>query len=99
MLDAQKAAPAPAPPRPAVGPQTAVVVIAASDPFTGVEVNCPSGFRQRASFVGGTATIADVPQEDCSLNFKGGPPAKNTIRGGQTKDCSFPSGQAVCNLR
>ena len=45
---------------------------------------------------GGTATVADVPQEDCSLIFKGGPPARNMIRGGQTLSCNFPSGQAVC---
>ena len=67
-------------------------------PFTGIEVVCPvSGFRKRASFAAGSASLPDVPIEDCDLTFKGGPPAKNTIRGGQTKACEFPNGMAVCS--
>ncbi|NCG19672.1 MAG: hypothetical protein GWP91_11750 [Rhodobacterales bacterium] len=90
--------PAPAPPPAPVGPANAVIIIPASEPFTGVDIKCPnSGFRERVNFVSGTATVPNVPMEECTVNFKGGPPAKNVIRGGQTKNCTFPGGSAVCN--
>jgi len=44
--------------------------------FTGIEVSCPSGFRQRASFSDGSATLSGLPAESCVANFKGGPPAR-----------------------
>ena len=90
---------APAPPPPAPPPAAAgqvTVIIPASESFTGVEVRCPDGFRDRAAFAGGKATIANVPNLQCDMFFKGGLPAKNVIRGGETKNCTFTGGQAVC---
>lgn len=82
-------------PRP-TGPAPATIQIPADQPFTSIEVTCPSGFRARAPFEGGRATVRDVPREDCTVHFKGGPPARNRISGGQTKTCTFPNAQAVC---
>jgi hypothetical protein len=66
--------------------------------YTGVEVKCPSGFRQRGAFSGTKATVSNVPtSEDCEVHFKGGSPAKaRPIRGGKTWTCTFPSATAVC---
>jgi len=89
------AAPAPPPPPAATG--SATVIVPATASFTAVEVKCPGGFRDRASFSGGKATVPDVPNMECDMFFKGGLPAKNKIRGGQTKNCTFSGGQAVCN--
>jgi hypothetical protein len=90
-----KPAPAPPPP-PANAPGSITITIPGSALFTGIEVTCPDGFRQRGSFVGGKATIPHVPAMKCDLIFKGGLPARNTIRGGETKNCTFNDGIAVC---
>lgn len=84
------------PPKPATGPAPATIQIPPDQPFTSIEVTCPSGYRARATFEGGRATLRDVPREDCTVHFKGGPPARNRISGGQTKTCTFPNAQAVC---
>jgi hypothetical protein len=95
--------PRPAAPRPAPvvapsGPASATIKMTGSVPFTGIEINCPmSSFRQRASFAGGTATVAGVPVEECKVTFKGGPPATfNGIRGGETRTCEYTNGMVVC---
>jgi hypothetical protein len=88
--------PRPSAPRPKAGPQPISVVIGDSSRFTSIEVSCPSGFRQRGSFSGKTATVPGVPIEECTVNFKGGVPSKTTIRGGQTKTCTWVGPQAKC---
>ena len=94
---APRPAPAPAPPPAPVGPAKVTVTVPQSETFTGIEVQCPlSSYRKRASFSAGVATLPDVPQEDCNLFFKGGMPSKSTIRGGQSKSCTFSSGMANC---
>jgi len=91
------APPKPAPPPPPASAGSVTVTVPADAKFTSIEVSCPgTGFRQRASFSGGKATLADVPAVECDLKFKGGLPASNKIRGGETKSCTFPDGQAVC---
>jgi hypothetical protein len=86
----------PAPPAPAAA-GTVTVLIPPDASFTSIEVSCSgTDFRNRASFSGGKATLADVPAVECDLKFKGGLPAANKIQGGQTKSCTFPGGQAVC---
>jgi hypothetical protein len=72
------AKPAPAP----KGGGPLSVTMADPTQATGIEVVCPSGLRKRASFSGGRATISDVPQEACTLYFKGGPPAQYKPIGG-----------------
>ena len=94
---APRPAPAPKPPPAPVGPSPVTVTVPQSETFTGIEVQCPlSGYRKRASFSAGVATLPDVPQEDCNLFFKGGMPSKSTIRGGQSKNCTFSGGMANC---
>lgn len=89
--------PAPAPAPPPTSPADVTVKIAAGMPYTSVEVTCPSGFRQRGSFAGGTATVPGVPREDCKAKFKGGPPASQRVSGGQTISCADQGGAIVCN--
>jgi serine/threonine protein kinase len=91
------AAPAP-PPAPSGDPAQATISLApGSPPFTAVEVRCQvSGYRDRADFVGGVAKIPGVPREECDVFFKGGPPAKARISGGQSKTCSFQGVAANC---
>ncbi len=91
-----KAPPAPPPP-PANTPGAVTVTIPTSESFTSIEVKCATGFRQRGSFVNGKATVPDVPAMECDLLFKGGLPAQNKISGGQSLNCTFQGGQAVCN--
>jgi hypothetical protein len=90
------AAPAPAP-KP-VGPAPATFTIPSGVVYTGVEVTCPSGYRNRGAFAGTKATVPDVPTtEDCTAFFKGGSPASaKPVRGGKTWACEFPSATAVC---
>lgn len=64
---------------------------------TSLEVNCPSGFRERGRLNGTSATVPNVPQEGCTLFFKGGPPAKfSPVRGGQSLSCSIQGTTGVC---
>lgn len=107
----EEAAPPPAPPpapprarvsaaRPATAPSgPSPLTVRLADPTQAVsfEVNCPSGFRQRASFVGGSGTLADVPNETCRLIFHGGAPLSyGPVHGGQSLGCSFSGTTAVC---
>lgn len=78
-------------------PGPASITVPASEPFTGMEVKCPSGFRERAMFAGGTATIQNVPREDCYAHLKGGQPVKIKIRGGQSLRCTIIGTAADCS--
>lgn len=102
-------APAPAPkpkaktttpkpaPAPSNGPGTLTVVLADATQATAVEVVCPSGFRQRTALSGGKGSIASVPQEKCTMYFKGGAPAQFApVNGGRTFSCSIIGTTAVC---
>lgn len=91
-------APAPAPPpAPVNAPGAVSVTIPSSANFTSIEVKCPDGFRQRGSFAGGTATVPAVPAMECDVIFKGGLPAQNKIRGGQSLTCAFQGSDLTCN--
>jgi hypothetical protein len=77
------------------GPLT--VTIPPSEPFTTLYVACASQSALRASFVGGVATIPHVPDESCTMSFKGGLPAMyRPVRGGQSLSCSFVGATATC---
>jgi len=87
-------------PKPAPAPKanggTVTVRIEAGQPYSAVEVVCPST-RLRGSFSGGVASIPGVPGEDCSIMFKGGPPAQyKPVRGGQSVSCTFVGTTASC---
>jgi hypothetical protein len=77
---------------------TVTVNIPASEPFTSVQLSCTSIAPQRGNFAGGVASVPNVPtSEDCTLNFKGGPPAMfRPVRGGQTLSCTFTGATASC---
>ena len=80
-------------PRPATPkkPTGGTLTVKLTDPSVSqwVYVTCPSGFSGRGSFAGGTAKVAGVPPESCTVNFKGGSPAKHVgVSGGQTVTCS-----------
>lgn len=97
-----KPAPKPAPPPPpapvAKGPVT--ISIPASEPYTAAEVKCDSGVRERGSFVGGKATVPNVPgpgQDNCTLLFKGGGALpKTSVAGGKSYTCTFDGSLANC---
>lgn len=92
---------APATPKPAApssGPGTLSVSLADASQATGVEVVCPSGFRQRTALSGGKGSMASVPNESCTMFFKGGPPAQyKPVRGGASYTCKIVGTTAVCN--
>lgn len=90
---APKAAPAPA-----KGPGTLSVTLADAAAATAVEVVCPSGFRQRTALSGGKGSVPSVPQEACTMYFKGGAPAQFApVSGGRSLNCSIRGTTAVCN--
>jgi cytoskeletal protein RodZ len=65
---------------------------------TSIEVSCPSGFRDRKSLGGGSATVANVPTgESCSLHPKGaGAPTSAPVRGGQSLNCTIVGTTTSC---
>lgn len=66
----------------------------------GLEVDCPSGFRERTPLMGGEGRFAYVPKEDCTLWFKGGVPAQfGPVRGGQTLACEIVGTTAICEKK
>jgi hypothetical protein len=80
----------PAPP-PKKKPTGGTLTVKLSDPSVSqwVYITCPGGFAGRGSFSGGTAKVVGVPPESCTVNFKGGSPAKHVgVSGGQTVTCS-----------
>lgn len=84
-------------PAPSSGPGTLTVILADASQATAVEVVCPSGFRQRSALSGGKGSIASVPQEKCTMYFKGGAPAQFApVSGGRSFNCSIIGTTAVC---
>lgn len=87
-----------APAAPATNPGTLTVKMTDQTFLTTIEVTCPSGMRQRAPITtGGSASIANVPNESCVLHFKGGAPARfSPVSGGQSISCQIIGSTAVC---
>jgi hypothetical protein len=64
---------------------------------TGIEVVCPGGFRERATFEAGVARVDGVPAEACAVNFKGPLNARfQPVKGGQSLLCRLQGATAVC---
>lgn len=83
---------------PDVGPAT--VYIPADAMFHSMEVNCPGGFRGRAKFKKGKATVYNVPADErCVATFQGSTYVKDWISGHQTKMCTQFEPTPVCRLR
>jgi hypothetical protein len=74
------------------------VSVDSTSPFTAVEVVCPSGVRQRGYFSNGSTRVTGIPKESCSLNFKGGAPAKfSPVSGGASLKCTYSGSTMTCN--
>ncbi len=72
-------------------PKGGTLTVKLTDPSVSqwVYVTCPTGFTGKGNFSGGVAKVANVPPERCTVNFKGGSPAKHEgVSGGQTVTCS-----------
>lgn len=86
---------APKPPPASAGPLT--VKLADPTQATSIEVTCNSGLRTRAGFSGGSATVQNVPNDSCTIHFKGGAPAKfSPVHGNMSVTCTISQSTAVC---
>lgn len=73
-----------------------VIVTTALPPGAALELTCNNGFRVRSEVVVNTAVFASVPDEECTLFFKGSVPARfRPIRTG-TWSCGLAGSTAVC---
>jgi hypothetical protein len=67
-------------------------------PVTGFEVNCPSGFRERGTIRGTSGSVANVPNEPCTIFFKGVGSAKwGPVTGGRSVKCRIEGSTGVCS--
>lgn len=73
-----------------------VIVTTELPPGAALELTCSNGFRVRANVVVNTAVFEAVPDEECTLFFKGSVPARfRPIRAG-TWSCGLAGTTAVC---
>jgi hypothetical protein len=76
-----------------------VILTTEVPPGSALELTCSEGFRARADVSLNTAVFDGVPDEECTLFFKGGVPAKfRPIRQG-TWSCGLSNTVAVCTRR
>lgn len=97
--DVARTQPGPREQAPVVPPGAGELEVVLTDPTASswVYVQCPSGFRERATFVSGRAAMEGVPDESCTLSFKGGTPARfSGVAGGQRLTCSLSGVIARC---
>ncbi|MEQ1504208.1 MAG: hypothetical protein ABMB14_18340 [Myxococcota bacterium] len=76
-----------------------VIVTTALPPGAALELTCNDGFRIRSDVVTNTAVFESVPDQECTLFFKGTVPAKfRPIRAG-TWSCALSGTTAICTRR
>jgi hypothetical protein len=76
-----------------------VIVTTELPPGASLELTCSNGFRVREPVVTNTSVFETVPDEECTLYFKGSVPAKyRPIRAG-TWSCGLSGTTAVCTRR
>lgn len=88
---------APAPPP--TSPGSIKVTLTDPNAFTSVTVLCPSGFRAKGTFAGGSATLNGVPAgESCTLSFAGGlqPGRFSGAQAGQALTCNMVGTGMIC---
>jgi hypothetical protein len=86
----------------ASGPQPgpATLIIPPDAFYHSIEINCPGGFKGRARFKKGKATVYNVPPDErCVVTFQGANYVKDWISGHQTKMCTQFDPVPVCKLR
>ncbi len=64
-----------------------------------LELACSSGYRERVDVVDATVTFNKVPAEDCTVNFKGGVPARFRHITPGTWYCSLTGANAICDIQ
>ncbi len=77
-------------------PGEVAVRLDASSRATAMEITCDGGYRQRTVVADGGSTFQGVPDGGCTLNFKGGAPAKFRPITPGAWDCHFEGTVAVC---
>lgn len=82
-----------------LAPGEVKIVTTVDLPHPTVELSCPSGYRQRAPVTDYIARFSGVPQDDCTLMFKGGAPYRYRPIGWGTWACSVVSATLVCEHR
>ncbi len=70
-------------------PAPIVITMVGPHPFLEYEVECPGGFRNRASLKKGAGTVFGVPVARCKVEFNGGPAASTYASGGDSLRCSW----------
>ena len=89
---------APPAPRTTSNPASLTITLAGAAGISGVEVSCPSGFRDRKSISSGHVVFSGVPKEACTLFFRGAAMAKYyPVSGGQNLSCTISGTQGLCN--
>lgn len=79
------------------GPGEVHVLVEADLPHEMLELSCPGGYRMRTAIAEHRAVFNDVPaDQDCVLNFKGGPPMRFTPMGWGAWTCHLVSNTPVC---
>ncbi len=79
-----------------VNPASVSIKILDDSPIYAIEVVCPGGFRERGNVSSRQASIANVPQESCTMYFKGVPAQFHPVSGGMNLSCSIQGSTAVC---
>ena len=75
------------------------VVVSDLPESTTLELKCPNGFRERSAIKVNTAVFYAVPDEQCTLYFKGGVPAQYSPINTGTYYCSISGTTAVCSKK
>ena len=75
------------------------IVVTDVPPSTTLELQCPSGHRERSSITENTGIFEGVPNEHCTLFFKGGVAGRYHPMTWGTYYCSLTGTVAVCSQR
>ncbi len=75
------------------------VVVPDQPPGASLELKCPNGYRERSMIQENTAKFTNVPNDQCTLMFKGGVPARYSGMTWGTWYCSLSGTTAVCTKK
>ena len=75
------------------------VVVPNLQPGATLELTCPDGYRRRSAVEQNTAIFEDVPDDRCTVLFKGGIPARYSPISEGTWYCQISGVTAVCSRR
>ncbi len=80
------------------GPGTVNIWLEGDYPHNQLELACVSGHRDRINITDNTVVFQGVPDTDCTLQYKGGPPATFQPMRWGTYRCQLNATQAVCTM-